>query len=155
MDGDAGQAALVTRPKVSMWADGSCYPPGGCGGAAAILVSADGREREVVKAVLAPTTNQRMELVAVLVGLAALTRPCEVHIVSDSEYVVKGWERLPGWRERGKRIANDDLWRLLEAAGEMHYPLSFEWVRGHDGDAMNERCDRLALAARKHAEAAA
>jgi ribonuclease HI len=136
-----------------MWADGSCYPPGGCGGAAAILVAADGREREVVYAVNAPTTNQRMELVAVLAGLAALTRPCAVHVVSDSEYVVKGWDRLPGWRKRAKRFANADLWELLESAGEMH-ALTFEHVKGHNGDVMNERCDRLALAARKHAEAA-
>jgi ribonuclease HI len=96
------------------------------------------------------TTNNRMELRAVIEGLNALTRPMRVAVYTDSQYVQKGiTEWLPGWKKRNwhtadkKPVKNDDLWKALEAAASRHQ-VTWHWVRGHDGHAENERADALA-----------
>lgn len=139
---------------VSLWTDGSCQPNPGAGGYAAILRNDAGRER-IVSGGDPNTTNNRMELLAVIRGLEALKRPCRVTVHLDSELVFLGmteraaqWEAR-GWRTRqGKPVANADLWmRLLDAAK----PHVIEWrkVKGHGDDAMNAKADTLANQARE------
>ena len=97
------------------------------------------------------TTNNRMELMAVIAGLEALNRPCEVEIFSDSKYVVDAFNQhwIDGWIKkdwnRGKSgpVKNIDLWKRLLAAKQKHQ-VNFHWVKGHDGHEQNERCDTLA-----------
>ena len=100
------------------------------------------------------TTNNRMELMGVITGLEALTKPCDVEVFSDSQYVCKAFNDnwLEGWIKNGwknsqkKPVKNRDLWeRLLEAAKP--HNLKFNWVKGHDGNPGNERCDELATGA--------
>ena len=100
------------------------------------------------------TTNNRMEMMAVIAALEALQRGCRVKITTDSQYVMKGMlEWLPGWKKRNwqtaakKPVKNIDLWKRLEKAAETHQ-LEWEWVRGHQGHVENERADQLAVAAR-------
>lgn len=100
------------------------------------------------------TTNNRMELMAVIAGLEALNRPCEVELYSDSQYVVNAFNQhwIDGWVKKGwKRgknepVKNVDLWKRLLAAKEKHW-VTFIWVKGHDGHPQNERCDALATGA--------
>lgn len=100
------------------------------------------------------TTNNRMELLAVIAGLEALKRPCKVRIISDSQYVVnaieKGWLRgwqAKGWRKADKsQVLNQDLWKRLIPMLAKH-EVTFEWTRGHSGNVENERCDVLAVEA--------
>ena len=100
------------------------------------------------------TTNNRMELMAVIAGLEALNRPCEVELYSDSQYVVNAFNQhwIEGWIKKGwKRgknepVKNVDLWKRLLAAKEKHQ-VRFIWVKGHDGHPQNERCDTLATTA--------
>lgn len=100
------------------------------------------------------TTNNRMELMAVIAGLEALNRPCNVEVYSDSQYVVNAFNQhwVDGWIKKGwKRgknepVKNIDLWKRLLAAKEPHQ-VQFIWVKGHDGHAQNERCDFLATTA--------
>lgn len=136
--------------------DGACSGNPGPGGWAYILRHpATGKEREASGGE-ARTTNNRMEMTAVIEGLAALGRPSTVELHSDSEYVIKGLrEWLKGWKARGWRTAakqpvkNDDLWKRLDelaGVGGTH-TLSYHWVRGHTGHPENERCDELAVAA--------
>jgi ribonuclease HI len=141
-------------PLVSLYTDGACSGNPGPGGWAAIL-RYEGREKELAGGEAA-TTNNRMELTAILRGLEALTKPCRVMIYSDSRYVVdainKGWlidwiDR--GWRKaatkgRGKPVLNVDLWEQLPGLLERHQ-VEFHWVRGHQGHPENERADRLAV----------
>jgi ribonuclease HI len=101
----------------------------------------------------AETTNNRMELMAAIQGLEALTRPCRVDLYTDSQYVMKGiTEWLPGWKARGWRTAarkpvmNVDLWQRLDAARERH-EVRWHWVRGHSGHPENEQAGRLARGA--------
>ncbi len=144
--------------KVKLFTDGSARGnPEGPGGYGAVLqyVDTKGRlhEREY-SAGYKKTTNNRMELMAVITGMEALTKPCEVEVVSDSKYVtdafnkhwVENWKRT-GWkRDRNKPVLNQDLWKRLLKAMEPH-KVSFIWVKGHDGHPLNERCDRLATEA--------
>lgn len=100
------------------------------------------------------TTNNRMELMAVIAGLEALNRPCEVELYSDSKYVVDAFNQhwIDGWLKKGwKRgknepVKNVDLWKRLLATKEKHQ-VKFIWVKGHDGHPQNERCDQLATTA--------
>lgn len=142
--------------EVQLFADGACSGNPGPGGWAFLLrhpatgkqLERSGAERE--------TTNNRMELTAVIRGLEALKRPCAVELVTDSEYVGKGiTEWLPKWkrhgwrrRERGRwvQIKNEELWRRLDALLGKHQ-IRFTHVRGHTGHPENERCDTLAVAA--------
>lgn len=128
--------------------DGACRGNPGPGGWAAVLDHA-GREKELY-GYEAETTNNRMELMAVIRGLEALKRRCRVRIVTDSQYVMKGvTEWMPAWKRRGWRTAdrkpvkNLDLWQRLDAALAEH-DVEWKWVRGHSGHGGNERVDELA-----------
>ena len=139
---------------VEIWTDGGCRPNPGPGGWAAILRGAKGEER-VVSGTETSTTNNRMELTAAIGALDALMRPCRVTVHADSEYLVLGmtvW--LPRWQaarwrtSKGKTVENRDLWERLANAAAPH-EVDWKWTRGHAGDPMNERVDRLATAARE------
>ncbi len=144
--------------KVTIYTDGAARGnPDGPGGYGAVLQFVDRNgtlhERELSQG-YAKTTNNRMELMAVIAALEALTRPCVVELFSDSKYVVDAfnehwidrWIRT-GWKKADKTpVLNVDLWQRLLAAKEKH-DVTFRWVRGHAGNAVNERCDKLATAA--------
>lgn len=137
--------------EIELFTDGSCSGNPGPGGYGAIL-RYNGREREISGGD-ANTTNNRMELTAVIAGLSALKEPCRVTLTTDSQYVVnaltKGW--LESWKQRGyvkadkKPVLNRDLWEKLDALLQIH-KVTCVWVRGHEGHPENERCDRLAVA---------
>lgn len=142
---------------VELYSDGSSRGNPGPGGFGTVLRYIDGQgqahERELSQGYLR-TTNNRMELMGVIAGLEALKRPCEVRVVSDSQYVVKAFNDhwIDGWLKRGWKnaskqpVKNVDLWKRLLAAMEPHH-VTFQWVHGHQGHAENERCDALATAA--------
>ena len=128
--------------QVTITTDGSCLGNPGKGGWAALLRY--GAVTKEFTGAEAHTTNNRMELTAALEGLRALKFPCNVTIVTDSEYVAKGFERLPGWAAKGfKKIKNPELWQELAQVAAQHH-VRFEWVHGHNGHADNERADVLA-----------
>lgn len=136
---------------IELFTDGACLGNPGPGGWAALLRTGT-RERELIGAE-ADTTNNRMELMAVIAGIEALTRRCSVSIYTDSQYVQKGAEEwMSGWKRRGWKTAggdavkNRDLWERLDAALAGH-DVTWHWVRGHAGHVENERVDRLARAA--------
>jgi ribonuclease HI len=139
---------------VEIWTDGACLGNPGPGGWAAIL-KAGARERELSGGE-PDTTNNRMEMLAAISALEALTKPSTVRLVSDSEYVIKGiTEWIPGWRKRGwKKVKNRDLWERLAEVSSRH-EIAWEWVRGHSGDVMNERVDKLAVAEAERQKAGA
>jgi ribonuclease HI len=133
---------------VQLYTDGACSGNPGPGGWGCIL-RFKGIEKELYGGEN-PTTNNRMEMMAVLSGLNALTRPCTVEVYTDSEYVKKGMtEWLRGWKFRGwktadkKPVKNDDLWKALDEAAGRH-TVTWHWVRGHAGHPENERADELA-----------
>ena len=135
---------------VEIYTDGACSGNPGMGGWGAILVY-NGREKEICGGE-AQTTNNRMELTAVIEALKALKEPCSVTLTTDSKYVcdainqewVYNWKRN-GWRKPDKKPAlNVDLWTELLDLLEKH-SVKFVWVKGHNGNAYNERCDKLAV----------
>jgi ribonuclease HI len=133
---------------VEIFTDGACSGNPGPGGWGAIL-RCKGVEKEL-KGGEKPTTNNRMEMMAVIRALEALTRPCEVVIHTDSQYVMKGiTEWMFSWKRRGwktadnKPVKNDDLWKILDAACARH-SVKWQWVKGHAGHPENERADQLA-----------
>lgn len=136
---------------IDIFTDGACSGNPGPGGWAAILRSG-GHEREISGGEPA-TTNNRMELLAVINGLNAIKAPSEVTVHTDSRYVMDGatqwikkW-KSNGWKTSDKKpVKNDDLWRALDEAVSRH-KMKWRWVRGHDGHAENERADALARAA--------
>jgi len=139
--------------EVEIFTDGACSGNPGPGGWGAIMRT-KGVEKELSGSE-AETTNNRMEMMAVIGALEALTRPCHVLITTDSQYVMKGMlEWLPSWKKRNwktaakKPVKNVDLWKRLEKAAEQHQ-LKWEWVRGHQGHLENERADQLAVTARE------
>jgi ribonuclease HI len=140
-------------PQLELYADGACTGNPGPGGWGYILRDPQsGREKEESGAD-PQTTNNRMELTAVIEGLRALRKPSRVRVVSDSQYVVNGLkEWLDGWKARGWRkadkspVLNRELWEELDGLRNVHQ-LEPEWIRGHQGHHFNERCDRLAVAA--------
>jgi ribonuclease HI len=136
---------------VDIYTDGACRGNPGPGGWAAILMSG-GRERELSGAESA-TTNNRMELLAVINALGALKRSVRARVYTDSQYVRLGMtEWLAGWKARGWRTAdrkpvkNQDLWERLDQLAASH-EIEWHWVKGHSGNPGNERCDALANAA--------
>ena len=135
--------------RYEVWTDGACSGNPGPGGYAAVVRDEAGDEQELV-AGAAQTTNNRMELLAAIAALEELPEGSEIRLVSDSQYVVKGiTEWMPGWKKRArKKVKNRDLWVRLDRARERHR-VRWEWVRGHDGDPMNERADKLAVAESK------
>ena len=135
---------------VTLYTDGACSGNPGPGGWGAIL-SYNGVEKELSGGD-ANTTNNRMELLAVISGLEALKEPCRVELYSDSKYVIdglsKGWAaswRKNGWRKADKKPAlNPDLWEKLLNLVEKH-ELSYHWIKGHADNPYNNRCDQLAV----------
>ena len=136
--------------EITLYTDGACSGNPGPGGFCAILVY-----RGVEKCISggeAVTTNNRMELMAVIRGLEALKEPCRVTVVSDSKYVVdaidKGW--LSSWQSKGwkkadkKPVLNVELWQALVPLLAKH-EVAFQWIRGHNGHPYNERCDAEAV----------
>ncbi|MGB0695806.1 MAG: ribonuclease HI [Rhodospirillaceae bacterium] len=138
----------VSGSVVEIYSDGACSGNPGPGGWGALL-RWKGKERELFGGE-PETTNNRMELMAVIQALEALTRPVTVAVYTDSQYVQKGiTEWLAGWKAKGwktaakKPVKNADLWQQLEAAAARHQ-VSWHWVKGHAGHADNERADALA-----------
>lgn len=135
--------------KVDIYTDGACRGNPGKGGWGAILVY--GSVEKELSGGEVETTNNRMELSAVIAALAALKEPCQVKLTTDSQYVVnaieKGWLdswQKNGWKKSGKgTVLNIDLWQKLIVMLEKH-SVEFVWVRGHNGHPYNERCDKLA-----------
>lgn len=136
--------------KIQIYTDGACSGNPGKGGWGAVLVY-NGKEKEISGGE-DMTTNNRMELTAVIEALSALKEPCEVTLTTDSKYVCdavnKGWVyswKSKGWKKADKKPAlNVDLWEKLLALLEIH-KVEFVWVKGHNGHPYNERCDRLAV----------
>ena len=139
------------RPKVDIFTDGSCIGNPGPGGYGVVLVS-EGHRKEISQG-FERTTNQRMELMAVIAALELLKKPADVRLFTDSMYVRNGitsWVRSwvkNGWKTTGKKtVKNRDLWeRLIEL--EKQHTIDWKWVKGHAGHRENERCDELANAA--------
>lgn len=133
--------------KVQLITDGSCIGNPGPGGWACILRFKD-KQREIFGSE-PQTTNNRMELKAAVEGLRVLKEPCEVEVVTDSNYVKHGitewihkWKRN-GWRSQGKAVKNQDLWHELDEETARHR-IKWEWTKGHASHADNNRCDELA-----------
>ena len=144
--------------QVTIYTDGAARGnPDGPGGYGTVLQYRDTKgvlhEREL-SAGYKKTTNNRMELMAAIVGLEALNRPCKVDLYSDSKYLTDAFNQhwIEGWVTRGwkkadkKPVKNIELWQRLLAAKEPH-DVTFHWVKGHDGHPENERCDKLATTA--------
>ena len=139
---------MQTEENVEIWTDGACKGnpgPGGWG----VLLSIGAHEKALCGGEMM-TTNNRMELMAVIEGLKALKRTCEIAIYTDSVYVQKGMtEWIHAWRQRGwrtsdkKPVKNEDLWRELDQLAQGHQ-IQWHWVKGHAGHPGNERADALA-----------
>jgi ribonuclease HI len=153
-----GKDSSGTRELVRLFTDGACSGNPGPGGWAFILVHpATGKSRDSSGAE-PETTNNRMELMGVIEGLTSLKRPCQVELVTDSQYVAKGIsEWLPNWKRRGwqrkekgqlKPVANVDLWQKVDSLLGVHN-VRVTHVLGHRGHPENEACDRMAVAAYK------
>ncbi len=143
-------------PHVELYTDGACSPNPGLGGWGAILISpAHNRHTRELSGAQPDTTNNRMELTAVVEGLRALKRPCSVRVTTDSQYISKAFTN--GWLDKWKRnnwqtargsVKNQDLWRELDHLTTVHR-VQWQWVKGHAGHPQNDRADELAVAARK------
>jgi ribonuclease HI len=140
---------------VEIFTDGACSGNPGEGGYGAILKY--GREIKEISGYERKTTNNRMEMIAVIKALELLKRPCKIKIFTDSNYVVKGMtEWVTGWIERNwlnsqkKPVSNKDLWERLLKLSRLHQ-IEWKWIRGHHGHPENERCDQLARNAIKTA----
>jgi ribonuclease HI len=139
---------------VTIYTDGACLGNPGPGGYGAVLIY--GEKRRELSVGYRLTTNNRMEIMAVIAGLELLRYPCAVTVYTDSQYVansiMKGWARKwrnNGWMRNAKeRAVNIDLWGKMLDLCEVHQ-IAFRWVRGHAGDTENERCDALSVAAAK------
>jgi ribonuclease HI len=143
-------------PRVHLFTDGGCSRNPGPGGWAYILRHLGTQTEKVDSGAEAETTNNRMELMAVIQGLTALKRPCTVELYTDSEYVRRGLaEWMAGWKAKGWRrrekdrlvpVKNEDLWKRLDELVAEHQ-ITFHRVAGHSGHPENDRCDELAVAA--------
>ncbi len=140
------------KTEVELYADGACLGNPGPGGWGFLLRvhTPEGPKEKEGSGFEAATTNNRMEILAVIRGLESLARPCKVHLVSDSQYVVKGLgEWLPGWKRKGWRkadgqpVLNAELWQRLDELARIH-DIRPRWVKGHAGHPENERVDQLA-----------
>ncbi len=134
--------------EVTLYTDGACKGNPGTGGWGALLQS--GKHSKELFGGEANTTNNRMELTAVIQGLAALKRPCIVNIYTDSQYVKNGMQQwIHNWKARGWKtsakqpVKNIELWQALDAAVSKHQ-IQWHWVKGHAGDPGNEKADELA-----------
>jgi ribonuclease HI len=138
----------VNADIIYIYSDGACKGNPGTGGWGALLVT-DGHRKEICGGEF-NTTNNRMEMTAVIRALESLKRPSTVEVHTDSQYVQKGIsEWMPGWKRRnwrtadGKPVKNQDLWLQLDALSQLHR-IEWKWVRGHNGHPENERADALA-----------
>ena len=146
----------MSKTKVEIYTDGACSPNPGVGGWGAVLGSSKHNLRTELSGAEADSTNNRMEMTAAIKALEALKKPCFVELYTDSSYLknafeqkwLKNWQNK-GWKTKaGKPVANKDLWlRLLEVS--QNHEISWYWVKGHSGHPENERCDELAVKARK------
>ncbi len=129
--------------KITLFSDGSSLGNPGFGGYCAILRYGD--SEKIISGGMRDATNNQMELLAVIKGLEALKEPCDVTLVSDSSYVVRGInEWLGGWvRKDFAKVKNPELWRQYLKVSQGH-KIKGVWVRGHDGHVENEQCDRIA-----------
>ncbi len=141
-------STVYTESLIEIYADGACRGNPGPGGWGAVVLSAEG-DQEMMGAT-GNTTNNRMELCGVLEGLRALSQPARVRVYTDSTYVCKGMtEWIAGWKRRnwrtagGRAVKNQDLWLALDEV-QSHHEVEWQWVRGHAGNAGNERADGLA-----------
>ena len=141
---------MNTEDTVEIWTDGACKGNPGPGGWGVLLKR--GNVEKTLHGGEPLTTNNRMEMMAVIEALRALTRPCKVTLHIDSQYVMKGMtEWIHGWKQRGWRTAdkkpvkNVDLWQILDDARTGHQ-VTWHWVKGHAGHVENERVDQLARA---------
>lgn len=140
---------MADLKEVTIYTDGCCLGNPGAGGYGIVLKYKN--HRKELSAGYKRTTNNRMELLAAIVGLRALKQRCKVTLYTDSRYVIdgieKGWAkkwRAEGWmRNKRERAINPDLWEQLLVIADQH-DVKFKWVKGHSGDEENERCDRLA-----------
>ncbi len=140
---------MSSLPEVLIYTDGACDPNPGPGGWAAILRF--GEHEKVLTGAEPRATNNRMELQAVIAALTALKKPCRVQLYTDSKYVRTGiTDYIARWKARGwqtadkKAVANQDLWLALDEATQRHQ-IEWQWVKGHAGNPLNERVDRLAV----------
>ncbi|MBX3388799.1 MAG: ribonuclease HI [Phycisphaeraceae bacterium] len=150
-----GDSQAPSRSHVELYTDGACSGNPGPGGWAFVLKHPASSKELEASGAEAETTNNRMELMAVIRGLEALKSPSLVDLYSDSQYVLNGLkEWMASWKKRGWRTAdkkpvkNIDLWQELDALQATHQ-LRFHWIRGHNEHPENERCDQLAVAARE------
>ena len=141
------------KPSVEIFTDGACSGNPGIGGYGALLRSSD-REKEIFGCEPL-TTNNRMELTAVIKALEALKKPCRVKITTDSNYVVKGittwifsWMKNQWKNSRKENVINQDLWKKLFELSQPH-DISWQWIKSHTNHIENERCDKLAKRAIK------
>lgn len=137
----------MNKPKVTLYTDGACKGNPGVGGWGVLMQS--GAHEKTLCDGEAHTTNNRMELTAVIQGLRALNRPCQIDLYTDSRYVMQGMtEWLPNWQARNwqtaskKPVKNKDLWQVLATEVAKHQ-ISWHWVKGHAGNQGNERADEL------------
>jgi ribonuclease HI len=144
---------MAELPLVTIYTDGACEPNPGPGGWAALLIS--GKHEKELSGSEPETTNNRMELTAAVRALATLKQPCQVSFYTDSEYLRRGitewlpeWRRR-GWKRKGGKLANVDLWQELESSLKEH-KISWHWIRGHSGNKYNEQVDSLARKSMKN-----
>jgi len=140
---------------VVIYTDGACDPnPGGPGGYGIVMTRSD--KRKEISGGFRSTTNNRMEIYAAIKGLESLKMACKVTLYSDSKYLVNAmtegwvqhWRENDWWRNKQEKAVNIDLWEKLLSLCEVHQ-IEFKWVRGHDGNSFNERCDYLSITALK------
>ena len=136
------------KRKTILYTDGACLGNPGAGGWASILVF--NNHKKILSGNEADTTNNRMELIAVIKGLSALTRPVNITIITDSRYVMDGINKwIANWKQNNwktaakKAVKNKDLWIKLDKLCGLHQ-VDWQWIKGHSGHAENEECDRLA-----------
>ena len=151
------ESAKTSMKRVDIFTDGACKGNPGPGGWGAILRM--GHHEKELSGGEAETTNNRMEMTAVIRALSALTEPCAVTIHTDSRYVIDGMTKwIAGWKRNGwinaskQPVRNSDLWHdLIEAV--LHHQIEWQWIKGHDGHPENERADKLASDAALSAKA--
>jgi len=140
------------KKEVVIYTDGACEPNPGAGGYGVVLLSEN--RRKEISGGFRLTTNNRMEIYAAIKGVELLKFPCKVTIYSDSQYLVSAmtegwvekWKSRSWWRTNKEQAVNADLWKILSAICETH-EVNFIWVKGHNGNPENERCDKLSYAA--------
>lgn len=150
---------MMEKKEITIYTDGACSGNPGKGGCACVLLFTDRKgtvhEKEMSRG-YRRTTNNRMELMGVIMALEALNQPCRISLFTDSQYIVNAfnshwvdkWERLDWHRDSKKKesVKNTDLWKKLMKAAQAH-DITYSWVKGHQNNPYNERCDSLAVAA--------